>query len=82
MHETLDRRDATADDLVAALGLRRVDRIRVLVGQGRARAEVTGIARRFPRTLRISLEQATRLAAAGVPMRIEHRSGTVLSGRH
>ena len=59
--------------LIADLGLHRVECVRVTVGSGRAIAEVTGVAHRYPRTFRISLSSAARLAAAGLPLRIEHR---------
>jgi hypothetical protein len=57
-----------------ALGLRRIEQVRVIVSERRTVAEVTGIAHRYPRTFRVSLAAAAQLADAGVPMRIEHRS--------
>jgi hypothetical protein len=57
----------------AALGLRRIEQVRVIVGESRTVAEVTGIAHRYPRTFRVSLSTAAQLADAGVPLRIEHR---------
>jgi hypothetical protein len=56
------------------LGLRRIEQVRVIVGDRRTVAEVTGIAHRYPRTFRVSLTTAAQLADAGVPLRIEHRS--------
>lgn len=61
-------------------GLRRIDEVRVIVGDGRPVAEVTGIAHRYPRTFRISLAAASELADAGVPLRIEHRSDCARGG--
>jgi hypothetical protein len=61
-------------------GLRRIDEVRVIVGHGRPVAEVTGIAHRYPHTFRISLAAASELAAAGVPLRIEHRDDRALAG--
>lgn len=58
---------------VAALGLRRVECVRLSVGQGPAVAEVSGVAYRYPRTFRVSLATAARLADVGVPVRIERR---------
>ena len=57
-----------------ALGLRRIEQVRVIIGRERTVAEVTGVAHRYPRTFRVSLTTAARLADAGVPLRIEHRS--------
>jgi hypothetical protein len=57
-----------------ALGLRRIEQVRVIVGESRTVAEVTGIGHRYPRTFRVSLATAAQLADAGVPLRIEHRS--------
>ena len=56
-----------------ALGLRRIDGVRVIVGEDRTVAEVTGVAHRYPRTFRVSLATAAQLADAGVPLRIEVR---------
>ena len=65
--------DPTIETLAASLGLRPVDRLRVMLGDGPVVAEVTGLARRHRRTVRVSLACAARLAAAGAPLRIEHR---------
>ena len=56
------------------LGFRRIEHVRVIVDGGRAFAEVTGITHRYPRTFRVPLASAIRLADAGVPVRIETRS--------
>jgi hypothetical protein len=58
---------------VGAMGFRRVDHVRVIVGAGRPFAELTGVTRRYPCTIRVSLATANRLARAGVPLRLEHR---------
>ncbi len=60
-----------------ALGLRRIEQVRVIVGPRRTVAEVTGIAHRYPRTFRVSLTTAAQLADAGVPLRIEHQGEQV-----
>ena len=57
----------------AAFGLRRIEQLRVIVGESRTVAEVTGIAHRYPRTFRVSLSTAAQLADAGIPLTIEHR---------
>ncbi|HEY4377651.1 MAG TPA: hypothetical protein VGM93_10845 [Acidimicrobiales bacterium] len=62
-----------APSVAASLGLRRIECVRVFVGGGRPVAEVTGVARRYPRNLPISLASATRLADAGVPLEIVYR---------
>jgi hypothetical protein len=54
-------------------GLRRVERVRVVVGDGHPVAVVTGVAHRYPHDFRISMATALRLADAGVPMQIEYR---------
>jgi hypothetical protein len=58
-----------------ARGLRRIERVRVIVGAGRPVAEVTGIGHRCPQTFRISVAAALALADAGVPLRVEDRGG-------
>ncbi len=57
----------------ATLGFRRIDSVRIVLGAGRPFAEVSGTARRFPRTIRTSLATARELAAAGLRVDIEHR---------
>jgi len=57
----------------AALGFRRVEFVRVVVGEGRPYGEVSGVAHRYPRTVRVSVATAHRLAEAGVPSWIEDR---------
>lgn len=56
----------------AALGFRRVERVRLIVGPTRTVAEATGVVHRYPRTVRIPLDAARRLVAAGAPLRIDH----------
>lgn len=65
----------------AALGFRRVEYVRVVVGEGRPYGEVSGIAHRYPRTVRVSVATANRLAEAGVPTWIEDRRSDHDSGR-
>jgi hypothetical protein len=59
-------------------GLRRIQEVRVIVGGPHSVAEVTAIAHRYPRTFRVPLATANRLADAGVPLRIEHRGEKVV----
>jgi len=59
----------------AVLGFRRVEFVRVVVGEGRPYGEVSGVAHRYPRTIRVSVATANRLAEAGVPTWIEDRRG-------
>lgn len=49
-------------------GLRRIDWIRVWLGDGPPRAEAVGSGHRLPRVVPIPLATATRLAAEGIPM--------------
>lgn len=58
----------------ASVGLRRIEQVRLIVGPDGTVAEVTGIAHRYPRTIRIPLAAAARLCGAGVPFRVEHSS--------
>jgi hypothetical protein len=69
-----------AQSAIYARGLRRIERVRVILGTGRPVAEVTGVGHRCPQTFRISVAAALQLADAGVPLRIEDR-GTVGNGR-
>lgn len=62
-------------------GLRRVEGVRVVVGGGRSVAEVTGVAHRCPRTFRVPLAAAARLAEAGVPLCVEYRDDAPGQGR-
>lgn len=57
--------------------MRRVDGVRLIVGDGTTRAEVYGIGHRFPTTARVSLTTASRLVQAGAPLTIKHDSGVV-----
>lgn len=58
-------------DIISGMGFRRIEQLRVTVGSGCASAEVTAVTHRYPRTFRISLASAARLAEAGVPLRVE-----------
>jgi hypothetical protein len=64
---------------IYARGMRRIERVRVILGAGRPVAEVTGVGHRCPQTFRISVAAALQLADAGVPLRIEDR-GSVGNG--
>jgi hypothetical protein len=68
-----DARPTAADRVAAEFGRRRVDRVRVTGEAGRAVADVTGVAHRYPQTFRLSLAAAARLAAAGIPVQIVRR---------
>jgi hypothetical protein len=48
-------------------GMRRVDWIRLLVGEREVQAEAVGVAFRLPRTCRIPVALAAALIAAGTP---------------
>jgi hypothetical protein len=63
---------------VSALGFRRVEYVRLIVDEDGTTAEVTGVAHRLPRTIRIPLRTANALIEAGVPSRIEARRQTHL----
>jgi hypothetical protein len=56
---------------MGGLGFRRIEQVHVTVHDGHAVATVTGIAHRYPRTLRVPIATAARLVAAGVPVRVD-----------
>ncbi|HLT15317.1 MAG TPA: hypothetical protein VK007_01335 [Acidimicrobiales bacterium] len=51
-------------------GFRRVERVRIVRRDGRARAEVTGVLHRYPQTVPVSMATANRLVAAGAPLEV------------
>jgi hypothetical protein len=55
----------------ARCGFRQVHHVSVRTEGGRTSATVTGIVRRYPVTVPVSLATATRLAGAGAPLRVE-----------
>lgn len=59
-----------------AAGFSRIECVRIVRTGGASRAEVTGVLHRYPQTVPVSLATATRLAAAGAPLRIEQRGTT------
>jgi hypothetical protein len=70
---------STRRQSVSALGFRRVEYVRLIVDEDGTTAEVTGVAHRLPRTIRIPLRTANALIEAGVPSRIEARRQTHIS---
>jgi hypothetical protein len=56
---------------VCALGFRRVEYVRFIVGDEGTTAEVTGVTHRLPHTIRVPLSTANALIEAGVPRRVE-----------
>jgi hypothetical protein len=72
--QTATHASGPAHSAVYALGLRRIEQVRVIMGGGRPVAEVTGVGHRCPQTFRISVAAALELADTGVPLRIEDRS--------
>jgi hypothetical protein len=64
-------REQQHEDPASALGFRRVESVRVLLNGDRTTAEVTGIVRRYPRTISVPLRLASRLITAGVPVEVE-----------
>lgn len=57
--------------LRAALGFRRIEHVRIEVRPGATIVEVTGVVKRYPRTVRVPLHLATALIAEGVPHTID-----------
>ncbi len=64
---------STRHTSVSTLGFRRVDFVRLIVGEDGTTAEVTGVTHRLPRTIRVPLRIANALIEAGVPSRVEAR---------
>jgi len=67
-------RDATrpsAVDLAARYGFRRVEHVHLRVANGASVAIVTGIAHRYPRSVRVPFSVAARLVAGGTPLTVE-----------
>ena len=60
-----------------SIGFRHVQLVRVTVGPTRTTASATGVLHRYPLTVAISLATAGMLVAAGVPVRVDHRSGSL-----
>ena len=54
------------------LGLRRIEWIRLVVGEGPTRAEAVGVGYRLPVTVQIPVSLAVRLAGEGVPFVLSH----------
>ncbi len=61
---------------VLALAFRRIDAVRITVGQPGTQAEVYGIGHRFPATVPVSLSLAARLVQSGVPLEIQVEDGS------
>jgi hypothetical protein len=60
---------------VSALGFRRVEFVRLIVGDQGTTAEVVGVTHRLPHTIRVPLRTAQALIDAGVPRYVEARRG-------
>ena len=65
-----ERNGADRGALAASLGFRRIELVRILRRPEGAVAEAVGVVHRYPRTVRIPLAAAARLAAAGTPVHI------------
>lgn len=62
----------------AALGLRRVDLVRIIVGAAATTCQVVGIGHRVRRTCTVPLATGLRLRDAGVPTVVRSSSSTTL----
>ncbi|HSL59803.1 MAG TPA: hypothetical protein VK866_18285 [Acidimicrobiales bacterium] len=56
-------------------GLRRIDWVRVDLTGDQPRADAHGVRHRLPRSVAISIEDALRLARAGVPLVVRRPGG-------
>lgn len=65
---------AAAQAMAPELGMRRVRWVRISISDDGVRAEVSGLAHRFPITRPVTLQVANRLIKAGCPY-IVRRSG-------
>lgn len=61
---------------VSALGFRRVEFVRLIVGEQGTTAEVIGVTHRLPHAMRVPLRTAQALIDAGVPRCFEARRTT------
>ena len=52
-------------------GFRRVEHVHIRLDNGHSVATVTGVVRRYPRTVRVPFGVAARLVAAGAPLTVE-----------
>jgi len=57
-------------DCALVPALRRVDGVRLIVGEGPLRAEVYGIGHRFPTKMRVTVKLAAQLVQAGAPLTV------------
>lgn len=78
----LPNKPQPARAVAARAGMRRVDWVRVQVGEHGQRAHAMGSSHRLPRVVPISMELATELGLAGVPLVMrcmdEHPAGKAL----
>lgn len=56
-----------------AIGFRRVEQVRIVVGEGRTRAIVVGIVHRYPVEVPVSMRTARRLIDAGARVTVVGR---------
>jgi hypothetical protein len=67
---TLRRDGRTGYEAALLPALRRVDGVRLILGEGRTRAEVYGIGHRLPAAISIPLGLAAQLVEAGAPLEV------------
>ena len=72
MRQSLPSPPRSLASVAARCGFRRVHLVSVRSTGDRTLATVTGVLRRYPVTVPVSLATATRLAGAGAPLRVEH----------
>lgn len=63
---------AATSDPDVPLGMRRVEWIRLVVGDGPTRAEAVGVGYRLPVTIPIPMSTALRLVGRGTPFLLAH----------
>lgn len=64
------------DDAASAIGLRRIDQVRITRTDSGVRCEVDGVGHRLPTTTPVPVGVAVRLVAAGAPHQLHDlRSG-------
>lgn len=59
-------------DVASRYGFRRIERVHITSSKTTSTATLTGVAHRYPSSVRVPLEVAARLIAAGVPTTVEH----------
>lgn len=69
--EPVPHRKRSTLDVASRYGFRRIEHLYITSSATGSTATVTGVAHRYPCSVRVPLDVAVRLIAAGVPMTVE-----------